>query len=206
MYAFYTKAGCECVAHVLQRVEIRSFFLCECSAVVPRRIYGKMRWGSSHNTSHKGREGSDPLMPMLSALGQHKSLVEAQARLSDNEHLFALFDDTSPTSRVGSLKVTLLWKRSFYASVQVIATLARGRGLCGLGLMSAQRGEGSAQFASWAEAFGGGAAFYFRPQSAFLALPLGVSFFVAPQQLHFRPPKETAFLAPPPEQLFFCPL
>ena len=37
-------------------------------------------------------------MPMLFALGQ---LVEAQARLSDNEHLFAFLDDVYITNQPG---------------------------------------------------------------------------------------------------------
>ena len=139
----------------------------------PSTYSWKMRWGSSHNTSHKGREGSDPLMPMLSAFGQHKSLGEAQARLSDNEHSFAFFDDTSPTSRVGSLKVTLLWKRSFYASVQVIARLARGRGLCGLGLMSAQRVKGAPNSPVGQRHLEEGLPFTFAPNQLFLRPPLG---------------------------------
>ena len=41
----------------------------------------------------EGGEQGDPLMPLLFALGQHKSLVEAQTRLSGNEKLLAFLDD-----------------------------------------------------------------------------------------------------------------
>ena len=68
---------------------------CACFSVALQR--------GSHNTSNKGWEGEqgDPLMPMLFALGQHKSLVKAQARLSGNEHLFALLGDVYITNQPG---------------------------------------------------------------------------------------------------------
>ena len=52
------------------------------------------RIGVTHEIHQgEGGEQGDPLMPLLSALGQHKSLVEAQARLRGNEIVFAYLDD-----------------------------------------------------------------------------------------------------------------
>ena len=56
---------------------------------------------TQHITQGEGGEQGDPLMPMLFALSQHKSLVETQARLSDNEHLFAFLDDVYITNQLG---------------------------------------------------------------------------------------------------------
>ena len=39
----------------------------------------------------EGGEQCDPLMPMLFALGQHPALPAAQARLQDDERVFAYF-------------------------------------------------------------------------------------------------------------------
>ena len=59
---------------------------------------------TQHIAQGEGGEQSD----------QHKFTVEAQARLSENLHLFAFLDDVYITNqRARSLKVTLLWKRSF---------------------------------------------------------------------------------------------
>ena len=49
----------------------------------------------------EGGEQGDPLMPLLFALGQHKSLVEAQARLSGIEMLLAFLDDIYTASMPG---------------------------------------------------------------------------------------------------------
>ena len=49
---------------------------------------------------HEGGEQGDPLMPLLFSLAIHNALVEVQANLQDDEHLFAYLDDvyvlTSP--------------------------------------------------------------------------------------------------------------
>ena len=49
---------------------------------------------------HEGGEQGDPLMPLLLSLAIHNALVEVQANLRDDEHLFAFLDDvyvlTSP--------------------------------------------------------------------------------------------------------------
>ena len=90
------------------------------------------RYGShnKHIAQGEGGEQSDPLMPMLFALGQHKSLVEAHVRLSDNEHLFAFLDDVYITNqRAGSLKLTLLWKRSSGPTQASVSTMEKPK--CG---------------------------------------------------------------------------
>ena len=56
---------------------------------------------TQHIAQGEGGEQGDPLMPMLFALDEHKSVVEAQARLSDNECLFAFLDDVYITNQPG---------------------------------------------------------------------------------------------------------
>ena len=51
-------------------------------------------------------------MPMLFALGQHKSLVEAQATLSNEKHLFAFLDDVYVTNKPGVVAWSLRTQRS----------------------------------------------------------------------------------------------
>ena len=41
----------------------------------------------------EGGEQGDPLMPALYALGQHPALLATQARLQDDEAVFAFLDD-----------------------------------------------------------------------------------------------------------------
>ena len=48
---------------------------------------------TKHISQGEGGEQGDPLMPMLFALEQHGSLVAAQGRLRDNEHVLAYHDD-----------------------------------------------------------------------------------------------------------------
>ena len=67
-------------------------------------------------------EGGDPLMPLLFALGQHKSLVEAQARLSGNERLLAFFDDiyiASMPDRVSEAHTTVEEEFSTHAHIHL---------------------------------------------------------------------------------------
>ena len=59
-------------------------------------------WGvTQHIAQREGGDQGDPLKPMLFALGQHQALVEAQARLSGDEKLFAFLDDIYITSSPG---------------------------------------------------------------------------------------------------------
>ena len=61
---------------------------------------------TQHVAQGEGGEQGDPLMPLLFALGQHKSLVEAQARLSGNERSLAFFDDIHIASMPGGFGST----------------------------------------------------------------------------------------------------
>ena len=128
-YALSTKAGCECVAHILQSLTdlspevtitsidgVGAYDLISRNAMLEgllrmeggdqilpfvRMFYSNPStylWEdelgvTQHIAQGEGGEQGDPLMPLLFALGQHKSLVEAQARLSGNERLLALLDD-----------------------------------------------------------------------------------------------------------------
>ena len=129
-YALSTKAGCECVAHVLRSLtdpspevtvtSIDGVGACDLISrnamqegllrmeggdqilLFVRMFYSGPSTGvTQHIAQGEGGEQGDPLMPMLFALGQHKSLVEAQVRLSDNEHLFAFPDDVYITNKPG---------------------------------------------------------------------------------------------------------
>ena len=59
--------------------------------------------------SHKGgrREQSNPLMPMLFALLQHRALAAAQKRLHDNGKLFAFLDVVCTPDRVADVLAIL---------------------------------------------------------------------------------------------------
>ena len=128
-YALSTKAGCECVAHILPsltdlRLEVTitsvgwvgAYDLISRNAMLEsllrmesgdqilsfvRMFYSNPStyfWEdelvvTQHIAQGEGGEQRDPLMPLLFASGQHKSLVEAQARLSGKERLLAFLDD-----------------------------------------------------------------------------------------------------------------
>ena len=128
-YALSTKAGCECVAHILQSLTdlspevtitsidgVGAYDLISRNAMLEgllrmeggdqilpfvRMFYSNPStylWEdelgvTQHIAQGEGGEQGEPLMPLLFALGQHKSLVEAQARLSGNERLLAFLDD-----------------------------------------------------------------------------------------------------------------
>ena len=115
-YTLSTKAGCECVAHILQSltdlspevtftsIDGGAYDLISRNAMLEGLF--RMEGGdqilpfvhmfysnpstylwedepgvTQHITQLEGGEQGDPLMPLLFVLGQHKSLVEAQARL-----------------------------------------------------------------------------------------------------------------------------
>ena len=60
--------------------------------------------GRRHVIEHEGAEQGDPLMPLLFSLAIHNALVEVQANLRDEEHLFAFLDDVvcSHLARTGT--------------------------------------------------------------------------------------------------------
>ena len=63
------------------------------AASSPTRTDGPVESLNTSVAQGEGGEQGDPFMPKLFALGQRKSLVEAQARLSGNEKLLAFVDD-----------------------------------------------------------------------------------------------------------------
>ena len=112
-----TRAGCECVSHVLQTLlEMdenstllsvdgvgascstcptgTNFFLSFASSTVPHPLScGRTRWGRSTSSQGEGGEQGDPLMPLLFCLGQHRGLCAVVERLGPREHLVAFLDD-----------------------------------------------------------------------------------------------------------------
>ena len=118
-----TKAGCECVAHILQTLTdldgqasvlsvdgIGAYELISRSAMLEsllktyrrdeilpfvRCVYGwEDEVGMSHEIAQgEGGEPGDPLMPRLFALGLHPALRAAQGRMRVGERIFAYLDD-----------------------------------------------------------------------------------------------------------------
>ena len=118
--ALRTRAGCECVAHVLQTFVIltrrrRSCLWTEWEHSRNAMLMGLFDhgcgdpsiclweddFGGVHSVFQgEGGEQGDPLMPMLFSLGQHAPLMAFAGRLQDGEKLLAFLDDlhivTSP--------------------------------------------------------------------------------------------------------------
>ena len=118
-YALSTKAGCECVAHILQTLtdvderativsidgigaydlrllmmengdRVLPFVRCFCGS--PSTYMWEDEMGVSQDIP-QGEGGEHPLMPMLFALGQHGALLAIQERLLEGERVFAFLDD-----------------------------------------------------------------------------------------------------------------
>ena len=154
--ALSAKAGCECVAHMLQSITdfdpeatiisidgVGAYDHISRNAMleglqrmedgdqlVPfvRCFYGSpstFLWEDEMVTHEihqgEGGESGDPLMPLLFALGQHKSLVEAQARLRGNEIVFAHLDDVYAACgplRVASVHTSVEEKLFTHANIR----------------------------------------------------------------------------------------
>ena len=109
--ALSTKAGCECIAHILQTVTdvdkratiasidgIRAFDListgppfARCFCVSPSKYLWEDEMGVSQDIP-QGREG-DRLMPMSFVLGQHKVLLASRNVSRKERKVFAFLDD-----------------------------------------------------------------------------------------------------------------
>ena len=150
-YALSTRAGCECVTHVVQaitdldaRATVLSIDGVSAYDFISRRamvtelarvpggselvLFVLMFYGSASQylweddtgdvfriEQGEGGEQGDPLMPLLFALGQHRSLTAVQNRLRESEKILAFLDDvyviTTP-DRVGHAYTVLqheLW-------------------------------------------------------------------------------------------------
>ena len=148
-YALSTKAGCECVAHILQSLTDLSpeVTITSIDGVGAYDLEGLLRmeggdqilplvrmfysnpstylWEdelgvTQHIAQGEGGEQGDPLMPLLFSLGQHKSVVEAQARLSGNERLLAFLDDIcSMPDRVSEAHTTVEEELSTHAHIHL---------------------------------------------------------------------------------------
>ena len=90
---------------------------------------GRTPWrrSSQRSTVHRiaqgeGGEQGDPLMPLLSALGQHQALVAAKNRLAESEKVFAFHDDVFMVTRPARVGVayTVMQEELFrHAGIQI---------------------------------------------------------------------------------------
>ena len=114
-YALSTRAGSECVAHVIQGLsewnqrlrpdfEVLDGLCTHCGRkTIPfvRMFYGSPStyvWEDAEEVEHsilhgEGGEQGDFLMPLLYTLGQHGALEATQEELEDAENLVAYLDD-----------------------------------------------------------------------------------------------------------------
>ena len=130
-YALSTRAGSECVAHVLQAMTERNsdgisvfFDLVSRNAMLEglRKVPGGDQvlsfvlmfyctpstylWNDSNRDLHQieqgeGGEQGDALMPLLFSLGQHQALEAVQRQLLLDERLLAFLDDIYTVTRSG---------------------------------------------------------------------------------------------------------
>ena len=108
-----------------------------------------MRQGTAHEVRQgEGGEQGDPLMPALSALGQHAALTAVQARVRSTDQLFACLDDvyvTGPPEHTAN---------QFHSC---LATLLAGGGDTGtMPELSARRAQLPLRLASWSSVELGG--------------------------------------------------
>ena len=93
-HALSTKAGCECVAHILQtftdleKDQILSFLRCFYQS--PSTYLWEDEMGTQYVSQGEGGEQGDPFMPLLFALGQHRTLEAIHERMRPGEHLMAV--------------------------------------------------------------------------------------------------------------------
>ena len=105
-------------------MEIRSSLLPDVSMGAHQHIFGKTRWAPPKSSSKEGEGGEqgDPLMPMLFALGQYPALPAAQARLQDDERVFACLHDIHAVcrpDRVGAVFAILQQELQSHAHIQL---------------------------------------------------------------------------------------
>ena len=121
-YALFTRAGSECVAHVIQGLSelnpdstvmsidgITAYDQISRAAMLDglwrrnhpvsacstghHQLTGRRRRSGTFHSSRRRCEQGDPLMPLLHSLGQHGALVATQEEFADGETLVAYLDD-----------------------------------------------------------------------------------------------------------------
>ena len=76
--------------------------------------------GFPRHPTREGGELGDPLMPMLSVLGQHRALVAIQALLWEGECVFAFFDDICVVcSPERVIDIHAIIQQSFFAHARI---------------------------------------------------------------------------------------
>ena len=90
-WAFSTRAGCECVAHVLQGItelhpELTIIIDVFCAFDMISRESMMRGWklggGSAQDSPGGGRRQGDAMMPLLFAVGQHRALEAIHSRMN----------------------------------------------------------------------------------------------------------------------------